>query len=265
MASMQTVKPTASPLLPRRLSSSSFFSWSPTSAAKATLSELALLSRYLAVQLAGGPELQQHDRSLAAIIANSSSSSSSSNAADGEAEEFSRPVAELGLVEVEPGQFINTLVVEQVWKRDNQRSIAPSASSTEALLARAPSAASLASVPQKNLVVCHGYGIGLGHFFKNFPILARVPGYQVFAIDWLGMGNSSRTSLPKLGSDASDEEIVETTERYFIDSLEQWRQRMGLEKMVLVGHSMGGYLSTAYALKFPERVEKLILVSPGEA
>lgn len=46
--------------------------------------------------------------------------------------------------------------------------------------------------------------------------------------------------------------------------MEEWRQKQeGLEKFVLVGHSMGGYLSALYALRHPERVEKLILASPG--
>ena len=37
---------------------------------------------------------------------------------------------------------------------------------------------------------------------------------------------------------------------------------MGLKKITLVGHSLGGYLSTCYALKYPEKVKQLILVSP---
>lgn len=38
---------------------------------------------------------------------------------------------------------------------------------------------------------------------------------------------------------------------------------MALDKVVLVGHSMGGYLAACYALKHPEHVQHLILVCPA--
>lgn len=38
---------------------------------------------------------------------------------------------------------------------------------------------------------------------------------------------------------------------------------MGMETMTVVGHSLGGYFGTAYALKYPTRVHKLILLSPA--
>ncbi len=38
--------------------------------------------------------------------------------------------------------------------------------------------------------------------------------------------------------------------RYFIDTLEDWRKAMHVDKMILCGHSIGGYLSVAYAGPF---------------
>ena len=37
---------------------------------------------------------------------------------------------------------------------------------------------------------------------------------------------------------------------------------MKIEKFVLMGHSLGGYISCCYALQYPQHVEKLILASP---
>lgn len=38
---------------------------------------------------------------------------------------------------------------------------------------------------------------------------------------------------------------------------------MGLAKMQLVGHSLGAYLATCYTLRYPERVSRLVLLSPA--
>lgn len=37
---------------------------------------------------------------------------------------------------------------------------------------------------------------------------------------------------------------------------------MQLEKLVLLGHSMGGFLAASYAIQYPNRVEHLILADP---
>lgn len=59
------------------------------------------------------------------------------------------------------------------------------------------------------------------------------------------------------------EKRVHEAESFFVDSLEEWRVKMGLEKMTLVGHSLGAYLSVVYALRYPTRVSKLVLLSPA--
>ncbi|KAK7695606.1 hypothetical protein QCA50_000242 [Cerrena zonata] len=115
-------------------------------------------------------------------------------------------------------------------------------------------------------VVLHGYGAGLGFFFQNFPALGRWAGNRgtsVYAIDWLGMGRSARIPFRVKAKREDIRGRVAEAESFFIDSLEEWRTKMGLEKMTLIGHSLGGYLSIAYALKYPTRVSKLILVSPA--
>ena len=112
----------------------------------------------------------------------------------------------------------------------------------------------------------HGYGAGLGFFFQNFPALGKWAGRRgtsVYAVDWLGMGRSARVPFHVRAKREDVDGRVAEAEAFFVDSLEQWRVKMGLETMTLVGHSLGGYLSVAYALRHPSRVNKLILISPA--
>lgn len=111
-----------------------------------------------------------------------------------------------------------------------------------------------------NLVMLHGYGAGLGFFYKNFEPLSRVPHWRLYALDMLGMGRSSR---PTFRIHAKDREgKVTESENFFIDALEEWRKERKIERMTLLGHSLGGYMAVAYALKYPGRINKLILASP---
>lgn len=48
-----------------------------------------------------------------------------------------------------------------------------------------------------------------------------------------------------------------------IADIERIRQLLGEEKLILIGHSWGGFLASLYAAEFPERVEALILISPA--
>lgn len=116
---------------------------------------------------------------------------------------------------------------------------------------------------ETKIVLAHGYGAGSAFFFQNIKSMAQVPNSRLFVLDWLGMGRSSRPTFHIPSSETKNVDTrVAAAESFFISSLEDWRQKMGLEKIVLVGHSLGGYLSLAYALRYPSRVERLILVSP---
>jgi cardiolipin-specific phospholipase len=85
----------------------------------------------------------------------------------------------------------------------------------------------------------------------------------MYAVDWLGMGRSARVPFVVKATRTDVVARVDQAEAFFIDALEEWRVKQGIERFQLVGHSLGGYLSVAYALRYPERVSKLILVSPA--
>jgi cardiolipin-specific phospholipase len=107
------------------------------------------------------------------------------------------------------------------------------------------------------LVIMHGYGNGIGYLFPNLVPLASKTRRKVFGIDMLGFGLSSRPEYLSI-----TDRTTESSEAFFVDSLERWRESQKIDKMVLCGHSLGGYLSTAYTEKYPERVERLVLLSP---
>ncbi|KAI1323207.1 Alpha/Beta hydrolase protein [Xylariaceae sp. FL0255] len=110
------------------------------------------------------------------------------------------------------------------------------------------------------LVMLHGYGAGLGFYYQNFEPLSRLTGWKLYALDWLGMGNSKR---PPFKIDAKDpKDKTKEAENWFVDSLEEWRKIRKLDKMTIIGHSLGGYLAVSYALKYPGHIKKLILASP---
>jgi len=101
------------------------------------------------------------------------------------------------------------------------------------------------------LVMIHGFGAGVGFWCLNLDSLST--NQNVYAVDLLGFGRSSRPAFPTDGAPA---------EQLFVDSLEEWRKKIGLEKFILLGHSFGGYLACSYSLAYPERVKHLILADP---
>lgn len=85
-----------------------------------------------------------------------------------------------------------------------------------------------------------GYG-GFGNvFYKLFKSLSQK--FKVYCVDTLGFGLSSRPKRKEM--DAKE------TLNFFVDSFEAWRKAVGLDQFILIGHSIGGYISSMYTLKY---------------
>ncbi|KAJ8925450.1 hypothetical protein NQ315_009283 [Exocentrus adspersus] len=101
------------------------------------------------------------------------------------------------------------------------------------------------------LVLLYGLGAGVALWCLNFDALASTR--PVYAIDLLGFGRSSR---PDFSNDSIE------VEQQMVKSIEEWRKEMKLREMILLGHSLGGFLAASYSISYPKRVKHLILADP---
>ena len=99
------------------------------------------------------------------------------------------------------------------------------------------------------LVLLHGLR-GHAHSWDDVSE-AMCRDFHVLALDQRGRGGSDWAP----GGDY-------TAEAYVAD-LAAFTEALGLARLILVGHSMGGRNSMLFAAEYPERVEKLIIVDWG--
>jgi proline iminopeptidase len=101
----------------------------------------------------------------------------------------------------------------------------------------------------KPLVIVHG-GPGASHdyFLPYLTPLARH--YQLIFIDERGSGRSQTL-----------EDVSAYTVENMVEDVEAVRQALGLGQVSLLGHSYGGVLAQAYALKYQKNLSALILAS----
>lgn len=101
----------------------------------------------------------------------------------------------------------------------------------------------------KIIVLLHGKNFP-GAYFESLILGLNQEGYRVIVPDQIGFGKSSK---PK-NYQYSFQGLAQNT-RDLLKSL-------GVEKFLLLGHSMGGMLATRFSLMYPESVTKLFLVNP---
>ena len=99
------------------------------------------------------------------------------------------------------------------------------------------------------LVILHG-GPGASHDYLLPHLLPLMRGNRLVFIDERGSGRSSKL-----------EDTKQYTISNMVEDVESVRRALGLGKISLLGHSYGGALAQAYALKYQENLSHLILGS----
>lgn len=94
------------------------------------------------------------------------------------------------------------------------------------------------------LVLLHGNGEDGGYFARQLPAFA--PYFRVIAPDTRGHGRTPRGEAPFTLSQFADDLLV------LLD-------RLGIARAHLLGFSDGGNIALTFALRYPERVGKLVL------
>lgn len=101
----------------------------------------------------------------------------------------------------------------------------------------------------KTVVLLHGKNFNGAYWKTTVEALAK-EGYRVIVPDQIGFGKSSKP----IGYQFTFQQLAQNT-KAVLDELK-------IDKIYLLGHSMGGMIATRFTLMYPETVEKLILENP---
>lgn len=106
------------------------------------------------------------------------------------------------------------------------------------------------------IVFVHGLSGSWPNWLEQLPVFAAdedsspLGGHRVIAMDLPGFGHSP---MPR-------ERITISGYARLLDGL---LDELGIDAAAVVGNSMGGFVSAELAIAFPQRVERLVLVSPA--
>jgi pimeloyl-ACP methyl ester carboxylesterase len=100
----------------------------------------------------------------------------------------------------------------------------------------------------RTVLVLHGNNFG-GFYFKGIIDALTKEGFRVIVPDQIGYGRSSKPIAPyNLNSQARNTYRILQHEK--------------IERVSVVGHSMGGMLTARFATQFPKAVERLVIYNP---
>ena len=101
----------------------------------------------------------------------------------------------------------------------------------------------------RTVVLLHGKNFCAATWAPTIEVLSQA-GFRVLAVDQVGFCKASKPSAYQF----SLPQLAENTRALMAHA--------GVERAVIVGHSMGGMLGARFAIQHPEAVERLVLVNP---
>ena len=99
------------------------------------------------------------------------------------------------------------------------------------------------------IVLLHALLATATSWYRNVEALSQW--YRVYVVDIIGEGNMSCPVKPITSMDD------------FLGWFTELIDRLGIDKLYLVGNSYGGFTGAYYAMKLPERIHKLVLIGPA--
>lgn len=99
-------------------------------------------------------------------------------------------------------------------------------------------------VAKPTVILLHGLGGSAENWQFTIPALATQ--FHVIAPDQIGFGKS-------------DKPLLKYRVATYVDFLDKFMAELKIEKASLVGNSMGGWVTGLMAIKYPNRVEKIVL------
>jgi len=101
-------------------------------------------------------------------------------------------------------------------------------------------------------LVMHG-GLGVDHTYLHPWLDPLGDVLRLVYYDHRGNGRSGRPPLETL------------TFAQFCDDADALREHLGVEKVAVMGHSYGGFIALEYALRYPDRLSRLVLIDTAPA
>ena len=100
----------------------------------------------------------------------------------------------------------------------------------------------------KTVILFHGKNFS-GYYWKNLLPLLKQKGYRVIVPDLPGWGRSGKPDLHY------SFHMLAAVNKSLLDTLH-------INKVIVLGHSMGGMLAVRFTLMYPSFIEKLVLENP---